>query len=166
MSRICLALSTLGLVDTVAHEPCGGSPILCTISPILFRGECYGQVGQRQASGIAHAGGLGCVVLSKERARLGLGGQIRWEALTGHDTLQVVSQENALGQPRRRVVLHNAALPALIDHVMVVRVVRRQAGRRAPISRSKPGRKSGFPPAGKASAALTVFRKVRRKPTG
>src|SRR5438067_9707236 len=68
----------------------------------------------------------------QQRAGGSLERQIARQINAGHQRLEIVGQQQALRAAARAVVMHDPALEALIDEVMVGRVVRRPAGRRTP----------------------------------
>src|SRR5439155_22873322 len=61
-----------------------------------------------------------------------LGGQIGRQVLPGEQGLQVIRQKQTLRAAAALVVVHDAALEALVDEVVVRGIVRRLARRRAP----------------------------------
>ena len=72
-------------------------------------------------SGRARPLRLRVVVLLVERAALRLGVEVAGQVLAGDDRLEVVRQQQALRGARRGVVVHDAALEALVDEVVVLR---------------------------------------------
>ena len=93
------------------------------------------------------------VVLLEERALRGLLREIIRQVLAGDQLLERIGQQQALGALAPLVIVHDAALEALVDEVVVLRIARRLRGRRGPRSPgSNSGRRSALPPpSGKAS---------------
>src|SRR5579859_286464 len=87
--------------------------------------------GERVAEGgclrrVAGGGGF------EERTARGLRRQVVGQTHTGQQVLQIVRQQQALRAAAPAVVVHHPALEALIDEFVVVRIVRRLAGRQTP----------------------------------
>src|SRR5579884_3101657 len=99
---------------------------------LLLRVEGVEHVRVGQRLGTVETVRLATVVLLVERAALGLRVEVGGQVLAGDDGLEVVGQQDRLGAVAAGVVVHDPALPALVDEVLVARVERRVRRRHAP----------------------------------